>query len=81
MLSPAGMTHLVTRLERDGLLRRETDANDRRKAFAVMTQAGDARLREARLTHNRVLRSGLFAATTPRERATLQRIWMRFEAR
>lgn len=81
MLSPAGMTHLVTRLERDRLVRRETDPNDRRKAFAVLTDAGDARLREARITHNHVLRQGLLAATTPQERATLQQIWRRLQAR
>src|SRR5438105_4003115 len=39
-LSPAGTTHLVTRLERDGLVRREVDPRDRRKWFTVLTQKG-----------------------------------------
>ncbi len=77
MLSPAGMTHLVTRLERDGLVQREPDPTDRRKFYAVLTDAGRRTLREARRTHNRVLRNGLFAATSAADRRTLQRIWRR----
>jgi DNA-binding MarR family transcriptional regulator len=77
LLSPAGLTHLVTRLERDGLLRREVDPNDGRKWFAVLTDDGDAKLRAARLTHNAVLRTRFLANTTPAERRTLQRIWNR----
>lgn len=77
LLSPAGATHLVTRLERDRLVRREVDASDRRKWFAVLTDAGDAKLRAARGTHNEVLRQTLFAATTKAERRTLVRLWGR----
>src|SRR5689334_21509913 len=40
MLSPAGTTHLVIRLERDGLVRREADSEDRRKWFTVLTDDG-----------------------------------------
>src|SRR5438477_7582526 len=61
LLSPAGATHLVTRLERDGLVRREVDPTDRRKWFAVLTEEGDSTLRRARLTHNDALRETLFA--------------------
>lgn len=50
MLSPAGVTHLVTRLERDGLVRREVDPSDRRKWYTVLTSAGDEALRAARRT-------------------------------
>jgi DNA-binding MarR family transcriptional regulator len=77
LLSPAGLTHLVTRLERDGLVRREVDPDDGRKWFAVLTASGDARLRETRPTHNAVLRETFLASTTPAERRTLQRIWRR----
>src|SRR4029077_4186356 len=41
MLRPAGITHLVTRLERDGLVKREVDPADRRKWFTVLTVEGD----------------------------------------
>lgn len=77
LLSPAGTTHLVTRLERDGLVRREVDPTDRRKWFTVLTDAGDHALRDARLTHNAVLRRTILAAVTPAERRTLQRVWKR----
>lgn len=77
LLSPAGMTHLVTRLERDGMVRREVDQADRRKWFAVLTDHGDAVLAAARRTHNEVLRRTLFAATTPSERQALRRLWRR----
>ena len=76
-LSPAGTTHLVTRLERDGMVRREVDPADRRKWFTVLTTEGDQALREARPTHNEVLRRTLFSATSRTERRTLQRVWQR----
>jgi DNA-binding MarR family transcriptional regulator len=77
LLSPAGTTHLVTRLERDGLVRREVDPTDRRKWFTVLTDRGDEALRDARQTHNAVLRRTILAAVTPAERRTLQRVWKR----
>jgi DNA-binding MarR family transcriptional regulator len=77
LLSPAGTTHLVTRLERDRLVRREVDPADRRKWFAVLTDDGDRALQAARLTHNYVLRQTLLAATSPTDRRTLRRLWHR----
>jgi DNA-binding MarR family transcriptional regulator len=77
MLSPAGVTHLVTRLERDRKVRREVDPADRRKWFTVLTAEGDTTLRAARRTHNDVLRRTVLAAMTPSERQTLRRLWHR----
>jgi DNA-binding MarR family transcriptional regulator len=77
LLSPAGTTHLVTRLERDRMVRREVDPTDRRKWFTVLTEEGDLALRAARRTHNNVLRRMLLGATTPSERQTLRRMWQR----
>jgi DNA-binding MarR family transcriptional regulator len=77
LLSPAGLTHLVTRLERDGLVRREVDPADGRKWFAVLTEAGDRALREARVTHNDVLRETFLHQTSAQERQALRRIWDR----
>jgi DNA-binding MarR family transcriptional regulator len=77
LLSPAGTTHLVTRLERDRLVRREVDPTDRRKWFTVLTKEGDRALQAARRTHNDVLRRTLFATTTPSDRRTLRRLWHR----
>src|SRR3954469_25887628 len=75
LLSPAGTTHLVTRLERDRFVRREVDPTDGRKWFTVLTDDGDRALQAARRTHNDVLRRTLLADTTPAERRTLRRIW------
>jgi DNA-binding MarR family transcriptional regulator len=80
LLSPAGITHLVTRLERDRLVVREVDPTDRRKWYTVLTDHGDDVLEAARRTHNDVLRRGLLSVTTPNERRTLQRLWARLTA-
>jgi DNA-binding MarR family transcriptional regulator len=77
MLSPAGTTHLVTRLERDGLVKRSIDQADRRKWFTVLTEKGDQALQAARHTYNRVLRRSFLAATSPADRRTLQQLWQR----
>ena len=77
MLSPAGTTHLVTRLERDGLVRRAADPADGRKWFTTLTDKGDRTLRAARATHNTVLRRTFLAATSPADRQALQQAWQR----
>ena len=51
LLSPSGVTRLVDRLQREGLVGRERCPEDGRGYFAVLTEAGDRRLREARATH------------------------------
>lgn len=80
MLSPAGITHLVTRLERDGLVKREVDPADRRKWFTVLTEQGDRALRAARVTHNTVLRRTFLAATSSADRELLQQLWQRLSS-
>jgi DNA-binding MarR family transcriptional regulator len=47
VLSRSGLTRLVDRLEKQGLLRRERCPEDRRGAFAVLTEAGLDALRKA----------------------------------
>jgi DNA-binding MarR family transcriptional regulator len=80
MLSPAGTTHLVTRLERDGLVKREIDPADRRKWFTALTHRGDRALRAARRTHDMVLRRTFLTATTQADRAMLQQLWRRLSS-
>nr|WP_043619692.1 MarR family transcriptional regulator [Nonomuraea candida] len=43
-LSTSGVTRVVDRLEREGLVRREACASDRRASYAVLTDAGRERL-------------------------------------
>jgi DNA-binding MarR family transcriptional regulator len=51
LLSRSGMTRLVDRLEREGLLVRDACVSDGRGTFAVLTDKGEALLSEARRTH------------------------------
>jgi DNA-binding MarR family transcriptional regulator len=51
LLSRSGLTRLVDRLERDGLLERESCATDARGAFAKLTDAGREKLLAARQAH------------------------------
>ena len=51
LLSRSGMTRLVDRLERDGLLERASCSSDGRGYFAVLTEAGEELLARARPTH------------------------------
>jgi DNA-binding MarR family transcriptional regulator len=47
VLSKSGLTRLVDRLEREGLIRREKSEEDRRGAYAALTEAGEKELRRA----------------------------------
>jgi DNA-binding MarR family transcriptional regulator len=53
LLSRSGLTRLVDRLEREGLVERAACPNDARGTHAVLTDAGLARLRAAAPTHLR----------------------------
>src|SRR5262245_2640591 len=51
LLSQSGVTRLVDRLEREGLVVREPCPSDRRGLHARLTEEGSRRLAEARPTH------------------------------
>jgi DNA-binding MarR family transcriptional regulator len=53
LLSRSGLTRLVDRLEREGLVRREACDSDARGLFTVLTVEGLVRLREASPVHLR----------------------------
>jgi DNA-binding MarR family transcriptional regulator len=53
LLSRSGLTRLVDRLEREGLVRREACEDDARGLFTVVTETGVDRLRTASPTHLR----------------------------
>jgi DNA-binding MarR family transcriptional regulator len=75
LLTPSGVNHLVTRLERDGLVSRSVDKEDRRSSFAALTSAGHRRLRESRPTHNEVVRTHLTRRMTETQLAALGAAW------
>ena len=57
ILSRSGLTRLADRLEREGLVRRESCDSDARGAYAVITPAGLKKLAAARATHLAGVRS------------------------
>jgi DNA-binding MarR family transcriptional regulator len=75
VLTPSGLTHLVTRLERQGLVSRTVDDSDRRSFFATLTRSGHRRLRESRATHNEVVRSRLTRRLSPKQLAAMGSLW------
>jgi DNA-binding MarR family transcriptional regulator len=56
LLTAGGVTRLLDGLERDGLVAREECASDRRVTYAVLTDAGRAKLRTASRSHTRQIR-------------------------
>lgn len=77
VLSRSGLTRLVDRLERDGLLVRQSCASDARGAFAKLTDAGQEKLRDARATHLAVVRALFLEHVTADEQEVLARVWAR----
>ncbi|MFI6904230.1 MarR family winged helix-turn-helix transcriptional regulator [Nonomuraea sp. NPDC050394] len=57
LLSRSGLTRLIDRLQRDGLVAREACASDARGLFAVLTPEGEVRLADATPTYLRGVRT------------------------
>jgi DNA-binding MarR family transcriptional regulator len=77
LLSRSGMSRLVDRLERDGLLCRAACTNDARGAFACITQAGLDLLDQARPTHVAGIRRRFLAQFSEDELRLLGEFWAR----
>jgi DNA-binding MarR family transcriptional regulator len=75
VLSPSGLTHLVERVQRAGLVARDSDPDDGRVAYAVLTDAGDRRLFEARATHNEVIRAQFVGRLTKQQLGEVAAAW------
>ena len=56
LLTASGVTRLLDGLEREGFVGREECASDRRVTYAVLTEAGRDKLREASKSHTRQIR-------------------------
>lgn len=77
LLSRSGLTRLVDRLEREGLVERAACANDARGTNAVLTDAGLHRLRGAAPTHLRGISEHVTSRLTPAELDELQRLMLK----
>lgn len=76
-MSRSGLTRLVDRLERDGLLERCSCEHDARGAYACLTEAGSERLCEARSTHRSVVREHFLSRFSAQELSSLAELWER----
>jgi DNA-binding MarR family transcriptional regulator len=77
LLSRSGMTRLVDRLERDGLLERDHCTADGRGCFAVLTSKGLAAVATARRTHLGGVRERFLSQFAEDELQTLASFWER----
>ena len=64
-LSTSGVTRVVDRMDRDGLVRREACSSDRRSSYAVVTDDGVARLEEAVPGHLALVQEWFIGQLTP----------------
>jgi DNA-binding MarR family transcriptional regulator len=75
LLSRSGMTRLVDRLERQGLLARDHCVSDARGCFAVLTDAGRELLARARPTHLAGVREKFLQHLEPGDFERLAALW------
>ena len=76
-LSRSGLTRLVDRLERDGLLTRCSCDHDARGAYACLTEEGRERLAAARDTHLTGVREHFLSYFSPQELRMIAGLWER----
>ena len=77
LLSQSGVTRLVDRLVRDGLVRRERCDSDGRGYFAVLTDSGLARYQAARPTHLAGVRKRFLERLSDEQLEVLRGTWER----
>jgi DNA-binding MarR family transcriptional regulator len=77
LLSQSGITRLVDRLERDGLVERVPCSEDRRGLWAILTDKGAKRLAEARPTHLAGVRARFLEHFDEQQLQTLADSWER----
>lgn len=66
-LSTSGVTRVVDRMDRDGLVRREACPSDRRSSYAVITPAGRTRLDEVLPGHLALVQQWFIGQLTPEQ--------------
>ncbi len=77
LLSRSGLTRLVDRLAREGLIERVACHDDARGQFAKLTPAGREKLAAARVTHLAGVRALFLDRFTPQELDLLGNAWDR----
>lgn len=77
LLSISGMSRMIDRLEREGLVRREPCEDDGRGAEVAFTPSGRGRLRAARASHLAGVRAEFLERFDDAELAQLAAMWER----
>ena len=81
LITLSGVTRLIGRLEREGLVRRERSSEDGRGHYAILTEAGLLRLREAHPTHLAGVRQLFLQHFDEEDLRTLAGFWDRVSPR
>lgn len=74
-LSPSGISRSVDRLAKLGLLERATNPEDGRSLLVGLTAEGLQRLREAQVTHHRIVREMLLSQLDPHDLERIGELW------
>ena len=77
LISRSGVTRLVDRIEAKGLLARERCGEDRRGAYAVLTDAGFQELRRMWVVYSQIIAEQFGRHMTDDEAVTLHRVFAR----
>lgn len=70
-LSTSGVTRVVDRMDRDGLVRREACPSDRRSSYAVITDAGRTRLDDVLPGHLALVQQWFIGQLAPDQLASM----------
>jgi len=81
VLTRSGMSRMVERLERAGLVTREGAKEDRRGAYAVLTEAGAERFCAALQAHIIFVRQNFLEFFSDEELEQMAEFWQRVEQR
>ena len=79
LLTRSGMSRLVDRLERAGLVERHGDEDDRRGAYAAITAHGRDHFTAAATRHTALVRELFLSHFTDEEQKTLASFWDRLD--
>jgi len=81
ILTRSGVSRVVERLEKAGLVRREGAVEDRRGAFAILTEAGVERFHVAARAHVDFVRRNFLGLFIDEELKQMAAFWRRVEDR
>lgn len=78
VITRSGVSRVVERLEKAGLLTREEASEDRRGAYAVLTEKGAARFQQAIKAHVAFVRDNFLSHYSENELEQMAAFWQRF---